>query len=177
MPLSGMTILRPFLFAALLALPGVPAIAADDPATVAQFRERAWTTLEKAPSFRPKTEYLFGTLGMDQASRFDYWLIRLSEKEPDAPQWADSRTCPALRAAVAGMASLEPISPDPPISGKDDLHIVVDGTRYTLQGTGRYSSGASGRFSMSGNVDSPLAAWTQQLERDLASCWKSGLPE
>lgn len=104
-PLSGMTILRPFLFAALLALPGVPAIAADAPDTVAQFRERAWTTLEKAPSFRPKTEYLFGTLGMDQASRFDYWLIRLSEKEPDAPQWADSRTCPALRAAVAAMAS------------------------------------------------------------------------
>lgn len=101
-------------------------------------------------------------------------------------QRADERSCPALRVALQEAERL-PL-PSPVLfpnrsTPADDVVIMADGASVTLNlpteqrvGSGGRESVHFGRMALSGNVDTPVAAWAARLERETRSCWRSAAP-
>ncbi|MET0271587.1 MAG: hypothetical protein ABW360_01210 [Phenylobacterium sp.] len=91
--------------------------------------------------------------------------------------WADGAACPALIDRLGEMTRLRaPGVQVPGLGGPRDLNVVMDGTSYRLWARwGAYpDTNASGDVEMSGNVDTPLAAWTDATVAALQPCWRPG---
>ncbi|MFT3966058.1 MAG: hypothetical protein QM690_09270 [Sphingobium sp.] len=139
-----------------------------------------WATLTIEPQLRRNhIEIIFGTLRLDPVTKpLEYWIERRERRgSAETMAWADSRRCSPLHPLIAAMRDLEPLRPDPPGFNDDAaLSLAVDGTLYRLEGSGRTGDRQSGRFSMSTNVGTPLAAWADRLEAELKPCWSSSRP-
>lgn len=86
---------------------------------------------------------------------------------------ADIASCPAIGAVVASMQTLKMPTPAPYGLPTDSLSITADGALYTLSAP---SSDTMGRFTISSNVGSPLAAWVDAALRQLSPCWSAPAP-
>jgi hypothetical protein len=90
-------------------------------------------------------------------------------------EWIDGRACPALAERMATLKALEPLTvhlpTDPAIGG------VLDGELYSLKVQGYFAAEkAQGEMTLTGNVDTPLAKWTEDTMTALKSCWQDGFP-
>lgn len=88
--------------------------------------------------------------------------------------WADSRECPELLEVLEDMERLPPVWLDVPGLGRADdrLGLVLDGVGHTLRHrSARNEDGTMSSIEISGNVDTPLAAWWSGAKTRLASCW------
>src|SRR3954454_6172242 len=135
-----------------------------------------WATVSKDPArVREKTVLSFGTLGVARNRPFElaYYAKRTVRRREEAAhvQWADSSSCPGLKAALAGLADLSPPRIDvpgfPPAKGGTDEGVVIDGVIYTLK---------LDRLSFSTNIGSGLAQWTEKTLRALEPCWRDQAP-
>lgn len=108
------------------------------------------------------------------ANNTAYHFARLTRvlNRKSSELWADSRSCPALAAAIASLAKLPP----PPISipghippSDKPLTIQLDGDLFTL------SNRLGPEFG--GNQSSPLGEWTYDALKSLEPCWKAAPPK
>lgn len=96
-----------------------------------------------------------------------------------ATLWTTSATCPALADRLGAMQALQaPGVSIPGMSEMRDLSVIADGVGYRLWARfGTYpGSSASGDVEMTGNVDSPVAAWAATTEAALKACWTPTKP-
>lgn len=161
----------------LAALPPAPAILpaplppapAPDP-----FGQRAWAHFSRSPALRGTSERVdVATSGVDPKSHVLFYAMRLTRtrfSQPDTVLWADSRTCPAVRPALAALGTLAMPRPSAPgIDPPGDM--VLDGVGYALAMPGRFAGGGEGQFSVSSNIGTPLAAWVDRSLKALEPCW------
>ena len=113
-----------------------------------------------------------------------HWAVRravggMTEPQPAKVDWALSDSCPAMEAGLRALEALE--TPRPSIPGLDErnsLGIVADGVGYHLRVRhALYASNeAFAGLEISGNVNTPLAAWTEDFLTSLNGCWRDEAP-
>jgi hypothetical protein len=135
-----------------------------------------WATVTKKPALvREETTLAVGTLGVTRNGPFQlaYYAKRILKVRDEAPQvhWVDSKSCPALIAALAGLRGLAPPRIDVPgfprVKGGADENVILDGISYTLE---------LNRLRFSTNIGSALADWTDTTLRALEPCWRKDAP-
>lgn len=134
----------------------------------------AWAEFSRSPALkREKTTVEIGTLGFDRArGELRFWLRRtVSRHGKEQVMWADSGTCPALRAALAAMRDL-PVSRFAPPGFSRGRSIIMDGIGYSLRS---YSD--EGSLTMNTNVGTPLASWVDNTLQALSPCWTATIPK
>lgn len=134
----------------------------------------AWATISRRPALeRVKTNVEIGTLGVDrERGQLDFWLRRTVTKSgKDDISWADSRTCAAVRPAIARMRDL-PVPKFAPPGFSEGPPLVLDGVAYSLR---TYSD--EGELTAVTNVETPLAQWVEESFKALNSCWTSTVPK
>lgn len=139
-----------------------------------------WATVRIEPSFaETRTEIAIGTLRYDRdRKQLDYWMRREERDRQGGSlkvQWADSRTCAPMRAAVNAMREMGAMQIDPP-DPHADIIATMDGTLYTLEAPGRYANSHTGTLRIRANVQTPLAVWAERLQSDMAGCWTAKAP-
>ncbi|PLR24280.1 hypothetical protein SGCZBJ_13445 [Caulobacter zeae] len=93
--------------------------------------------------------------------------------------WADSRTCPAVKAALEAMEALPPVRPEAPGVGVEDIKPPpLDGIAHSFwnQGARTGAKGAAVAITIDGDMDSPVAGWWSQAAASLKGCWKGDEP-
>lgn len=98
---------------------------------------------------------------------------KASRTEADA-RWASSKDCPALVDVLARMEEIPAPRIDFPGVGESrSPNMVLDGVTYDLSVRWAIWDDDSTAYMlrMSGNVDTPLAAWAGTLGPALDSCW------
>jgi hypothetical protein len=114
------------------------------------------------------------------ARRHANWLVRQAVGDLHGQQsvaWADAATCPVLADQLGELTRLQaPAIQVPGLGGPRELSLVMDGTSYRLWARwGVYpATNASGDVEMTGNTDTPLAAWTDATAAALQPCWRPG---
>jgi hypothetical protein len=112
-----------------------------------------------------------------------FWVVRrvrgsLHRNEPVL--WADSRSCPAVEQVLTAMERLPAIRPDAPLLGQETRNhaIVLDGVGYTFWNSWAISGSeeATVGLEITGNVDSPMAAWWTKSAEILSACWRETPP-
>lgn len=165
---------------AILLLVGQASLTAiGQPAPAVNSPSGKWATLRIEPSFAEGSEIAIGTLRYDgHAKQLDYWMRREERDRQGGGlkiRWADSRSCPSMRAVIDAMRNVGGMQLAPP-GGGDDTIVTADGTLYTLEAPGRYEGGYTGTLRISANVRTPLATWAERLQSDLADCWSDKPP-
>lgn len=137
------------------------------------------------PSFaETHIEIAIGTLRYDcERQRLDFWMRREWMRREDRDrqggslkvQWADTRKCSPMRAAISAMREVGPMQIDPPDPHRD-LIVTADGALYTLEAPGRYENGHTGTIKIRANVRTPLPTWAERLQADMAGCWAAKAP-
>ena len=93
--------------------------------------------------------------------------------------WADSRTCPAVKAALEAMEALPAVRPEAPGLGVEDWKPSgLDGVVHTFwnQGARTGSGGAAVEITIQGNMDAPVAVWWADATTRLKGCWSEREP-
>ena len=108
-------------------------------------------------------------------------------------RWADSRTCPTLIPALAGLSKLEPLSIQPPgvpwPEGRDIRpgserearrhgdEQIFDGGDFEIDAPGRWvAARMAGSVILRSGAGTPVAIWVQDALRALAPCWSATEP-
>lgn len=110
------------------------------------------------------------------------WVIRRAFGDMGGNKglaWADSRTCPAVKAALEAMEALPSIRPEAPGVGVEDWKPPpMDGIAHAFwnQGARTGPSGAAVAITIEGNMDSPVAAWWADAAMRLKGCWSEQEP-
>lgn len=102
---------------------------------------------------------------------------RLNEGGPT--RWADSRACAPLIEVLESMERLPPVWLDVPGLGRSDdrLGLILDGVGHTLRHRwARHDDGTTASIEISGNLNTPLAAWWSETNTRLSDCWRSDEP-
>lgn len=106
--------------------------------------------------------------------RYIFSLSTTKHKGHPAIQWADSTSCPAIPAIVAGMRRIAMPRPAPYGVPGEPAVIVVDGSMYELAAP---SSDVMGQMTISSNEGSPLSAWVDAALTRLGPCWSTSPPK
>lgn len=114
-------------------------------------------------------------------SRTPYWIVRRvtgSSLRGPAVQWADSRSCPAVRTLIEDLQALRAPLPDiPGVGPPRELVLTADGESHDLWlNWAIYPNDARGDLRMSGNVGSPVGDWWQAALPTLKACWSGAAP-
>ena len=92
-------------------------------------------------------------------------------------RWADSRTCPALSAALLELEALSLARAEVPGLGADLAPPPSDGAGFTyVQRSGGDGGGAAVELEVTGNVTTQLGMWWMSTDRALADCWTDQEP-
>jgi hypothetical protein len=140
----------------------------------------AWGEFSRRPALRRMSESVeIGTLGMDrQTKKLRYWL-RYTKAGHGAvtTRWADSKTCPEVTGILERMQGLSMPQPAAPGIGEEkEIEITLDGIGYSLRAPAQFGRKV-GNFTMSSNVGTPLAQWTDDSFRRLEACWTETQPK
>lgn len=97
-------------------------------------------------------------------------------------RYTDGGRCPAAVAILRQVRQLSMPRPVLPIphNGEDEdgLSVMLDGRVYALSvDAGDYGGQAVGGFSISSNVETELAEWSERFIRALEPCWSTTVPE
>jgi len=114
-------------------------------------------------------------------SRAPYWIVRRvagSRLRRQTVQWADSRSCPAVRSMLEGLQALRAPLPDiPGVGPPHELVLTADGESHDLWlNLAIYPNDARGDLRMEGNVGSPVGDWWQAALPTLKACWTGTAP-
>lgn len=141
---------------------------------------RPWGEFSRRAAFSGVTEKVeIGTLGWERDTKsFRYWLRNSrGSNGVVTTRWADSDTCAEVNVVLRGLRSLAMPRPAPPgIDTPNNVMIVMDGVTYSLRAPaqfGRYT----GEFTLSSNVETPLAHWADDSFDRLEKCWSDRQPE
>jgi hypothetical protein len=97
---------------------------------------------------------------------------------PHNVEWADSRTCRALKPTLDSLSGVESPKMLSPGFNFRSANSVLDGASYEIYGPAIYlKERAVGWVRLSGNVDSPIAAWVESFLKRTASCWSEAAPK
>ncbi|TCS12709.1 hypothetical protein [Caulobacter sp. BK020] len=137
------------------------------------------TMAARTGSWSVNTFYVDWT-GTD-SSRTAYWIVRrVTGSRLKAPivQWADSRSCPAVRSILEGLQGLRAPRPDVPgVGAPRELSVVADGESHDLWlNWAIYPNDARGDLRMEGNVGSPVGDWWDAALPKLEVCWTGKIP-
>lgn len=162
----------------LFAQASLPVI--GEPSPHANMPSSSWATLRIEPSFaETRTEIAIGTLRYDRDKKqLDYWMrreVRGSRGGGLTVRWADSRTCAVMRPAISAMRHAGSTHVAPP-GFVESSPPPLDGTLYTLEAPGVYPGGPIATLRITANVGTPLAAWAERLQSDMAGCWTAKAP-
>ena len=103
------------------------------------------------------------------------WEVRTHDM--GGVRWADSRTCPALSAALLELESLSLARAEVPGLGAPVAPPPMDGASFTyVQRYGRDDGGAPVELEITGNVTTQLGMWWMSTDRALADCWTDQEP-
>lgn len=109
--------------------------------------------------------------------KIEYWFRKtVRERSTELVTWTDTRHCPAARAALESLATIEP----PPVSvpgygPRAPASSVQDGAAYALEAaTGAPYS--DGRVTITSNVGTPLARWIDTTLAATEACWSPMAP-
>lgn len=113
--------------------------------------------------------------------RTPYWIVRRamgSSLKGPAVQWADSRSCPAVRTMIEDLQALRAPLPDiPGVGPPREMVLTADGESHDLWlNWAIYPNDARGDLRMSGNVGSPVGDWWQAALPTLKTCWSGTAP-
>jgi hypothetical protein len=135
----------------------------------------AWAEFSRNAGLRDFLERVeVGTLSHGRGESH-YWLRRtVREAGRETVTWADSRTCPAVRAVLAGMGDINMHAA--PHGSTEGGAIVLHGVAYTLRAPAR-SGPQYGEITVRANVDTPLTRWGAASFSSLRSCWTDAPPE
>lgn len=100
-----------------------------------------------------------------------HYTLRLTTRYRDDPptiMWATSRTCGAVRDAVARLKTLP--FPQVELPG-DTVYIALDGVGYSVRFTATYGSLTEGPMQLNSNLATPLAEWVEGTFAVLRPCW------
>ena len=175
-----------------LALLGLADFAAaqDDPF------QRAARETELGPLGPAAVLFVTGAFGRpaDSYSFYVYWdppspatapgrerrfAVRKASRTGSDALWASSKDCPALVDVLTRMEEIPAPRIDfPGIGESSSPNMVLDGVTYDLSVRWAIWDDNSIAYTlrMSGNVNSPLAAWTGTVEPALETCWTSNPP-
>jgi hypothetical protein len=93
-------------------------------------------------------------------------------------EWTDSKRCPNLKLALSSIADLEPPKFIAPGFNYRKANGVLDGAFYEVYAPAFYpKERAIGAAHLSGNVDSPVAAWVRAFAKKLEPCWSKHQPD
>jgi hypothetical protein len=115
-------------------------------------------------------------------SQTRFWIVRRvtgSAQQTKPALWADSRSCPAVEQVLIAMERLPAIRPDAPLLGQETRSnaLVLDGVGYTFWNSWAVSENkATVGLEITGNVDSPMAAWWTTGAASLSGCWRETPP-
>lgn len=177
------------LSALTVAIAGMAAAQDDDP-----FRTAARDT-QVGPYTPVAVLFVSGAFGQpaDSFSVYAYWdppspatapgrrrayAVRKASRTASNPVWADSVNCPAVDSVLIALEAMKPPRIDIMGVGEDEGGgLPLDGVGYDLWTRWPAWPGATGySLGMSGNVNTPLAAWADTLYRDLEPCWRESPP-
>lgn len=135
----------------------------------------AWAEFSKSVDLRHSLERVeVGTLSHGRGESH-YWLRRtVREAGSETVTWTDTRSCPAVRAVLAGMSGITMHAA--PHGSNEGGAIVLHGVHYALRAPAR--SGAQyGEMKVRSNVDTPLTRWGAASFSSLRPCWTENPPE
>lgn len=115
--------------------------------------------------------------GVDGNRRW-FGIRKASRTEVD-PTWATSAMCPAINGLMEAMEEIEPPKIDVWGVGQEYTPaMVADGVmhRFWIRWP-RWPDATGSELRFSGNVDTPLAAWTRRLYAETEGCWQREVPE
>ena len=133
----------------------------------------AWAEFSRKPALqRIQSTVEIGTLGLDRRrNQLDFWLRRVRVvRGRETIGWTDSRTCPAVRPAIAALRQL-PVPPVAPPGLSTGGDIILDGIGYSLR-----APTDSGEITIRSNIGTPLADWIEATSKALEPCWRSTVP-
>jgi hypothetical protein len=117
--------------------------------------------------------------GVRRDSGETFWLLEKTVTAPKPPtrrQWADSRTCASMSAALKGLEAVDipKARLDPPQTA--DLIVVADGSGYSIETPASYPGGAAAQLRLTASDDSPVAKAVDGALTALQPCWRDKPP-
>jgi hypothetical protein len=132
-----------------------------------------WLEFSREPAnASARTEIELGTIGFDpRRKQLELWARRtVRDRSGEHVAWADSRTCPEMRAILARLRNV-PVPRFAPLGVSAGPQLTVDGIGYSIR---TYSD--EGFLEAETNIGTPLAGWIEQSLDRLEGCWGSGVP-
>ena len=110
------------------------------------------------------------TRGVEPGRRDLHVVMRLTRRGLRQTEvlWADSTTCPAVRATVRAMSDLSMPRVASPLERGSGIR-MLDGIGYEFDGPTNWMNG---RITLSSNIQTPLSGWVDARLAALAPCWK-----
>jgi hypothetical protein len=132
-------------------------------------------TFSATPTYRPAVRVRVGAIGGRSTEGGEhYWFERVHSAAPQR-QWTDSRTCQGASAVLAARGDILLPSLVPLASG--EFVVVADGTHYRLESAIFGPSGRVGSISLTGNNNTELSSWVEQMLATLDRCWSHDRPQ